>query len=335
MDNEKYEFFSSGCTLLDLVLGGGWALQHIFNIVGDKSTGKTLLAIEGMANFKRKFPKGRMRYGESEASFDPEFARTLGFPDDVELPEDPLNTVEDFEADFRQFIKKEEGPSLYILDSLDALSDEAEMERWEENIKARAAGKEEKGTYGATKPKKMSEFFRKLVRETRDNNACLGIISQIRDNIGVTFGETKTRSGGKALDFYASQVLWLADLGKNTRTSKGETRPVGVNIRARCKKLKVGMPFRECDFPIIFGYGIDDEAAMLQWLTHLKQYEKETVKEIEKKLDKARTTKDYATIDEVKAILQTDTIRVWNEIERNLAPTITKYHEKQTPQPAK
>lgn len=323
-DHERYEFFSSGCTLLDCALGGGWAMKHVFNIVGDRSTGKTLLAIEGMANFKRKFPNGRVRYGEAEAAFDTEFAKTLGLPDGVERPDEPLSTVEEFEDDFKKFVDKD-GPSLYILDSLDALSDAAELDKWEANTKAREQGKEEKGSYGATKPKKISEFFRKLVKQIQTQNSCLGIISQVRDRIGVTFGDKLSRSGGKALGFYASQELWLSDLGKIARSSKGETRATGVNIRAKVKKCKVGMPFRETQFPIIFGYGVDDETAMLEWLEHLKQYESETIKDLTKRLDKARDKSDFASLDEIQAQLKGDAVRIWQEIEKNLAPPIKKY----------
>jgi RecA/RadA recombinase len=324
MDNEQYDFFSSGGTLLDLALGGGWAMKHIFNIVGDKSTGKTLLAIEGMANFRRKFPEGRLRYGEAEAAFDTNFAKTLGFPDGVERPEEPLNTVEDFEDDFMDFIQKG-GPSLYILDSLDALSDVAELEKFEENKKLREAGKEEKGSYGATKPKQMSAFFRKLCREIQTQNSCLGIISQIRDNIGVTFGETHVRSGGKALDFYASQVLWLADRGKITHSSMNEVRATGVKILALVKKNKVGMPFRSTMFSIVFGYGLDSEEAIIAWLEQLKQYEKETAKDYRKRVEKARNAKDYAALDEINAILIADATTTWKKIEENLAPPMQKY----------
>src|ERR1700754_4769243 len=74
-------FFSSGCALLDCVLGGGWALRRMINVVGDKSTGKTLLAIEACANFVRTFPLGHVTYVEVESAFDVDYAQTLGFPE--------------------------------------------------------------------------------------------------------------------------------------------------------------------------------------------------------------------------------------------------------------
>src|SRR4051812_34296892 len=74
-------FFSSGCALLDCVLGGGWALRRMINVIGDKSTGKTLLAIEACANFVRAFVRGRVTYIEAESAFDRSYAATLGFPE--------------------------------------------------------------------------------------------------------------------------------------------------------------------------------------------------------------------------------------------------------------
>lgn len=317
------EFFSSGSTILDLALGGGWPLGRVFNIVGDKSTGKTLLAIEAFANFKRVFPKGRMRYAEAEAAFDEGYAAILGFPSDVEKPEEPLETIEQFHYDLDEFTEKE-GPSLYILDSLDALSDDAEVELFEKNRKAYEEGKEQKASYGANKPKKLSGLFRQLVQDIAKRDCSLGIISQIRDNIGVSFGETKTRSGGRALDFYASQVLWLAHLGTDTRTVRKNTLPIGVKILGKVKKNKVGTPLREAEFGITFGYGIDDEISMLNYLKD-QGFSKETYDDLKKKVETARNNQDYPALDELNRILKTEVTCIWKEIEADLAPVLRKY----------
>lgn len=316
----EVEFFGTGSTLLDKALGGGWALGRIFNIVGDRSSGKTLLAIEGFANFKRAFPKGRMRYGEAESAFDESFAETLGFPDEVEQPEEQLNTVEDFQRDFYEFIKKP-GPSLYILDSLDALSDEAEIDKF----KKEAEGKQAPGSMGAQKAKEMSRMFRVLTSDAAKANCALGIISQIRDRIGVTFGETKMRTGGHALDFYASQVLWLAEIGKIKKTALGEERAIGVNVHAKVKKCKVGMPFRECQFPIMFGYGVDDEASMLAWLESTKTITKDAAKIFNAQVQAAREKNDWQKVREVHAELKRIAVELWDKIEDRLAPPMRKY----------
>lgn len=330
--DKSVRFFSSGSTLLDLALGAGWALPRIFNIVGDKSTGKTLLAIEAFANFNLTFPKGRMRYAEAEAAFDDVFAETLGFPPTVERPDRLLQTVEEFRDDLCKFARAGGEPGLYILDSLDALTDDAELKKFEKDMKAKdkAASSDDeddpkiKGSYGTAKAKKMSELFRLLVREMNENNCTLGVISQIRDKINVMFGEKYTRSGGHALDFYCAQVLWLAETGKKTKTSLGHTRAVGVDIHGKVKKNKVALPFREADFGITFGYGIDDESSMLEWLRE-SGMTKETHKEITQKLIVAREKHQFDVIKSLRDSLRADCQRIWKQIEDNLAPPIRKY----------
>lgn len=251
------EFIPSGCVLLDCVLGGGWPIGRIANIVGDKSTGKTLLAIEAIANFSRTYPRGKVRYAESEAAFDPDYAKALG----ISLPDSCLNevqTVEEMHADLLAFCEscsKARAPGLYILDSLDALSDAEEMER-----------DMTKGSYGAKKPRLLSELFRRVKRLLQESKVCFIVISQVRDAIGVTFGDKLSRSGGRALDFYASQALWLAHLGVRKRTINKTERAIGITIRARCKKNKISLPFRECELTISFGYGIEEEESLSAWL---------------------------------------------------------------------
>jgi recombination protein RecA len=257
---ENINFVRTGCTLLDCVLGGGWPIGRISNIVGDKSTGKTLLAMEGMANFSRQYD-GRRRYNEIESAFDLDYANQglgMGINDDEVCID--CDTIEDFYNDFETFLGVDDKPKFYILDSLDALSSKAEQDR-----------KMEDGNYGDGKAKKMSEFFRRKKRDIEKAQCALVIVSQIRDNIGAgMFAKKHTRSGGKALDFYSSLTLWLAYLGKVEQTKNHVKRQVGVNIKAKTEKNKVGLPFRECEFQITFGYGIEDDLASLAWLKEIK-----------------------------------------------------------------
>jgi len=303
-------FFSSGSTLLDLALGGGWGCGRMFNLVGDRSTGKTLLCIEALANFTRAFPQGRMRYAESEDAFDEEFARTLGFPDNIERPKVPLETVEDWFTDLTEFCKKG-GPAIYILDSLDALSDRAEQER----------SIDTKSTFAMEKAKKLSELFRRL----NLNGATLGVVSQVRENIGVTFGEQYTRSGGKALDFYASQIAWLSETGKINSGAKTLERVLGVGIKARIKKNKLGLPFREAAFSILFGYGVDDLTSIVEWLFAISAFDKKVKDEHLEEIKKARNSADYSKLEEIgKQLKQRCTIE-WQMVEEALRPKVRKY----------
>src|SRR4029077_5465548 len=240
----------------DLALGGGWAERRIANIVGDKSTGKTLLCIEASANFAVKYPKSKIRYRECESAFQRGYAAALGLPlAQVDFGDEQLQTVEDFFADISAVAKGAKRPELYIVDSLDALSDKAELGR---DI--------EEGSYGSQKAKKLSEMFRRTVRDLASSNVTMIIVSQVRDKIGQSYGRQSSRSGGRALDFYASQVVWLSQLGRLTRTISKIKRPVGIKLKAQLDKNKIALPFREAEFSLVFGWGIDDTRACLDFL---------------------------------------------------------------------
>ena len=322
------QFIHSGCTLLDCVLGGGWPLGRISNIVGDKSSGKTLMAIESCVNFNLQFPNGQIYYLETESAFDKSYAQALGMPvEAIEFVELETNTVEDFFDSLDDLIaehRKSKEPGLYIVDSLDAMSDKAELER---DI--------DQGSYAMGKQKKMSETFRRLTGDLEKTKIHLQIISQIRDKIGVTFGATKTRSGGKALDFYASQVLWLAEIKKHKRTVQGIERITGVEVKANCKKNKVGLPFRECDYPIYFGYGIDDITANLNFLSKTEYWDLigELTDSKAKKAD-ARTvnalvrkikSSDKQERKNYRSVIDSAVVQAWQEIEERFMPESSKY----------
>jgi len=308
-------FISTGCTLLDCVLAGGWAEHRIANIVGDKSTGKTLLAIEAAANFIHKYPDSRVWYNEVESAFDIPYAEVLGLPVSRVHFIEGCDTVEDFFEDLTKCIFKAERrgkPVLYILDSLDALSDRDEQKR-----------KMGEGTYGTAKAKLMSQLFRRLVRRLKTSLVTVIIISQVRANIGVTFGRNTTRTGGKALDFYASQILYLSQMGVIKKTRRGVERAVGVRIRARCDKNKAGLPYRECEFPILFSYGVDDVVAGLKWLIETKQPWplSGTPKQILKQLHEMDDSDYMKTKRSVAKIVK----GLWDEIEREFMPRRSKY----------
>ena len=315
-DVESIKTFTTGCNVLDCALGGGWARRRMINIVGDKSTGKTLLAIEAAANFTRCFADGLVKYREVESAFDEDYAQSVGFPLDRCDLKEGLITVEEVNADIEKTIEEntDNVPIMYVIDSLDALSDDAEQNR---DITD--------GTYG-TKAKVVSEFFRRQNGPMSRANITLLVISQIRANIGVTFGAKYTRSGGKALDFYASQIVWLAQVSKIKRVRKGITRITGVNIKADVKKNKVGKPFRQCDFPIIFDYGMDDLIAGIDFLKTTKRLDAIglSVKAADALLRKAGklSQEDY---DHERSNITEAVREVWAEIEAAFRPPRKKY----------
>lgn len=316
-------FTSTGCTVLNCVLGGGYAQGRMVNVVGDKSTAKTGLATEALINFKMQHPNGNAAYRETEGAYDEAYSEAMGLSlDEVDFgPDDPIDTVEKFDKDFRAFLDKcikEDVPGIYVLDSFDSLSDDDEMKRDLSD-----------GTYGMAKQKKIGIMFRKMNKKIERSKVLLIIVSQIRENINAMFGEKYRRSGGKALDFYASQIFWLAHVGMLKRTVKKVERTYGVTIKAKCKKNKVGFPFRECEFDFIFGYGVDDVAASVKFL-----YEVDRLKDLGYKAGKKGDIRIIT--EEIKALNGKEFTRakkrldkhvrmVWNEIETNFLPTRGKY----------
>lgn len=288
----------------------------------------TLVAIEACANFKINFPTGKIYYLESEAAFDKDYAKSLGMPTEsitfVDDSEDGLlkdytieSWFENLEQVFKEALEHKE-PVLYIVDSLDALSDRAEKGR-----------KIDEGSFGANKPKKIGELFRRLTKDIEHSRLHLMIISQIRDNLSATFGEKYTRTGGKAMDFYASQILWLAHIQQLKKVIKGQTKIIGVQVKVKCKKNKVGLPFRECEYPILFGYGIDDITAMLTYIHGCKEEEKlvilfegETSLEKQLKIIKALSKEDRKIL---RVKLENITVSLWQEIEEGFLPKDSKY----------
>lgn len=315
-------FVNSGCAVLNAALSGGWVLGRVANIVGDKSAGKTLLAIEACANFHRQYPKDRIRYAEAEAAFDEKYAAALGVPvDAVDFndKEKPIVTVEDFHDDLVEFLAQCKGRrGLYILDSLDALSDEAEQAR---DITD--------SSYGGNKAKKMGEMFRRLVQRIEETQVLVIVISQLRDKLNVTFGEKQTRAGGRALDFYASHIVWLAELGKIKRTIAKVERVTGVDIKARVKKNKVGLPYRECEYPILFGYGVDDLTANVKWLCDVgadARLEEVGLSKAGYKISLPHLRdKGGAEVQELRTALDKIVWEEWQRIEKGFLPRSRKY----------
>lgn len=313
---DKLHFISTGCTMLDLALGGGWCEGRVCNIIGDKATGKTLLAIESAANFHMKRPKAKIRYRECESAFDDGYARALGFPSSSIVDRgQPLLTVEDFYEDLEAIVEGAKGPEFVILDSLDALSDRAELAR---DI--------DEGTFGAAKAKKLSELFRRLVGNMERKQITLLIISQVRDKINAMFGRKWTRSGGKALDFYSSQTLVLANTGRITQTIRGQKLVVGVEVLAKVDKNKVSLPYREAGFDIRFGYGVDDAQSMVDYLASTNM-----LKEADILKDEVKGFLNYLLdlprdrMNGELAHLRSLCTRTWYEIEAATLTPRTKY----------
>lgn len=292
--------------------------QDPHNFIADgfvvhNSTGKTLLAIEACANFAQENPDADIVYAETEAAFDPEYATDLGLPvDRVEFPE--VYTVEELHDDIEKRLDNTDKKTLYVIDSLDALSDEREQKR---NITD--------GTYG-TKAATLSTWMRKQNKRIAASNVTILIVSQVRENIGVMFGKKYKRSGGKAMDFYATHCLWLAKIKTLSNTRNKVKRAYGVRVKAKAEKNKLGPPFRECEFELHFGYGVADVEASLDFLINVERHDLlDMSKDVATKLLKKLPGMDYDEYEEHKNRINAAAAKAWQTIEDDFKPKRRKY----------
>lgn len=220
----------------------------------------TLLAIEACVNLLLKYPDAYIWYVDSEAAFDESYVTGLGIPVEkfkfipAETMEDVHNMLDDKIANANS---KNHG--IIVIDSYDALSDEKEKERLIED-----------GSYKTDKIKMLGEFFRRNVTRLEKKNITTMVINQVRDVLNSRF-HMKTKTGGNTLNHNANQIVWLSEIGKTEKTVNGVKRVTGLNVKAKVTKNKVGMPFRECTFDVLLGYGVDDLGSNLKWLNEVKK----------------------------------------------------------------
>lgn len=279
---ERVDFLHTGSHLLNLAASckakkGGWARGRIINLVGDGSSGKTLLALEACAqafydiqNRKSKlYPKVKkvsIVYNNKEGVMDFPLEEMYGeeFVKGVEWI--CSQTCEEMGRDYQRRVNKlKEGEFLlYVADSLDSFDSAKGKERVAESVKT---DKEIKGTMGMEKAKYFStSFFSHLCSAMKGKDATLICISQVRDNIDAgMFGEKHRRVGGKALDFYTHMVLWLARVKWLKKTYRGKERVYGITVKARFKRNKCAKPMRDVQFDILFDYGIDDIGSIVKY----------------------------------------------------------------------
>lgn len=249
------ELIPTGCTLLNLALAddpyGGYRKGSLVNIVGDSSSGKTFLGWTLFAEMAQNeaFDNYSLHYDDVEGKFVVDVPKLFGSGTLERVTMEASGTIEDFDRRIRELFKV--GRSFaYVLDSFDALSDREEM-----------AKDELKRDYPA-KPRLASEMFRKICRDLRGQESLIIVISQTRDKIGVTFGEKKTRSGGKALGFYSMHELWLAVKAHERR----KDMEIGIHGVCKVKKNHLTGKLRTFDFFLYYDYGVDDVGSCIDWL---------------------------------------------------------------------
>lgn len=272
-------YYKTSVKLIDMVLGGekgvyGTPAGRIINIVGDKSTGKTFISNEFIANAHWVYgDKFKWMYADCERGYSFDTQSMYGM--DIWTPEsDAPETVEDAFYCITKFAEslKDDEFGIYVLDSLDALTSQEQNDRAEERIATMDKGKEfDKGTYGMGKAKYLSqEFFPQLCKVLENKNILLIIVSQIRDNTDMFSFEKYSRAGGKALDFYCFMVIWLATAKKITY-KEGENEVIlgGTNV-LKVTKGKVPRPYRKCFYTFYFARGIDNVETGVDYLFDIR-----------------------------------------------------------------
>lgn len=321
----------TGATLLDLGLNGGYAQGRIINVIGSTAAGKTLFAIEACANFAMQHGIKDIRYNETENAFDRDYAESIGLPpgikfvgdeEDVAVNRRGSRTMEHWEADFAKWIKPRIGkgkPCMYITDSFDAMEAEKELKR---DFGDRQPG---------VKAGLTSEFFRAYTADIDAANCYFVIISQLRDAIGVVYGDKEVRSGGRALDFYGAQLIWLSTSRKITAKvgSPQVERTVGSHTTFNVKKNKIGKPFARAPLVVMYEYGVDDEMSNIEWLLENKLGAAGRltlpIAEYADSLREMRKSRDFDTILKMRAELVQAVTTRWEEIDEAMRPPVPKY----------